>query len=33
MHLDSALDAPVVSVFDVGIAATDMRDDTTVFAA
>jgi hypothetical protein len=33
MHLDSSLDTPVVSIFDVGIATTDMSDDTAVFAA
>src|ERR1700686_156643 len=33
MHLDRALDTPVMRIFDVGIAPTDMRDDAAVFGA
>src|SRR4029077_9351178 len=30
MYLDGALDPPVVSIFHIGVAAADMRDDSTV---
>ena len=33
MHLDGALDAPVMGIFDIGIASAHMRDDAAVFAA
>src|SRR5476649_534829 len=33
MHLDAALDAPIMGIFEVGVASADMGDDTAVFAA
>jgi hypothetical protein len=30
MYLDGALDPPVVSIFQIGVAAADLRDDSTV---
>ena len=33
MHFDAALNPPIVGIFQIGVAASDMRDDAAVLSA